>query len=501
MYRVMPKSDQLPHALYRAEQVRALDRAAIDDFDIPGEVLMERAGGAAFALLRELWPQAADITVLVGVGNNGGDGFVLARLAHEAGLKVRVLQLGDREKLVGDARLNAERYWQTGASWQLFEGVPVQTDVIVDAVFGTGLEREVKGAWAEAIETMTQHRAPVLALDIPSGLHADTGVALGVAVQADVSISFIGLKQGMFTADGPACCGEIHFDALEVPAKVYARQILSARRLDWRKQSEQLAPRLRTAHKGHFGHVLVVGGELGYGGAARLAAEAGLRCGAGMVSLATRPEHVAAVLAARPEVMVHGVSEADELDGLIERAGVIAVGPGLGRDPWGQALWRRVRAADRPLVVDADALNLLAEEPVRHHNWVLTPHPGEASRLLDQPVDAIQADRFAAVQQLVARYGGVALLKGAGTLVRGEGNKPTAVCSDGNPGMASGGMGDVLTGVIAALIAQGFELEEAAAMGACLHGAAADAAVAVAGERGLLASDLMPHLRALVNPK
>jgi len=361
MYRVMPKTDQLPHALYRAEQVRALDRAAIEDFGIPGEVLMERAGGAAFALLLQCWPRTHDITVLTGTGNNGGDGFVLARLAREAGLTVRVLQLGDREKLAGDARLNAHRYQDMGSDWSPYHGLQARTDVIVDAIFGTGLEREVTGVWEDAIRAMNRHPAPVLALDIPSGLHADTGVALGVAVEADASISFVGLKQGMFTADGPACCGEIRFDALEVPAKVYARQILSARRLDWSKQAGFLSPRPRTAHKGDFGQVLVVGGDRGMGGAARMAAEAALRCGAGMVSLATRPEHVAAVLAARPEIMVHGIDEADQLDALVARCSVIAVGPGLGRDAWGRALWRRVRGADMPLVVDADALNLLAD--------------------------------------------------------------------------------------------------------------------------------------------
>lgn len=500
MYRVMPKTDRLPHALYRAEQVRALDRAVIEDFGIPGEVLMARAGAAAFALLRDHWPEAHDITVLAGVGNNAGDGFVLARLALEAGLTVRVLQLGDREKLAGDARLNAGRYQDAGGDWRPCDELPSRTDVIVDGIFGTGLSREVSGAWAAVIQAINRHPAPVLALDIPSGLQADTGVALGVAVQAAVTLSFIGLKQGMFTADGPDCCGEVFFDALAVPARVYARQILSARRLDWAKQREFLAPRPRTAHKGDFGHVLVVGGNHGMGGAARLAAEAALRAGAGLVSLATRTEHVGAVLAARPEIMVHGIDEPGQLDDLITRCSVIAIGPGLGRDAWGRALWQRVLDADRPLVVDADALNLLAEAPVRRHNWILTPHPGEAARLLAQETAGIGRDRFVAVAALVARYGGVAVLKGAGSLVQGEGERPPAVCCDGNPGMASGGMGDVLTGVVGGMIAQGFELEQAAAMAVCLHGAAGDAAAARGGERGLLASDLLPELHHLVNP-
>ncbi|MFM1892410.1 MAG: hypothetical protein RLZ44_1487, partial [Pseudomonadota bacterium] len=485
-YRVMPKTDQLPRALYRAAQVREFDRLAIEEFGIPGERLMEHAGAAAFALLRERWPEARDVTVVVGTGNNGGDGFVVARLALQAGLTVRVLQLGDRDRIGGDAALNARRYAELGGEWQHFQGLPGHTEVIVDAILGTGLERAVAGEWAEAIDAINAHGAPVLALDIPSGLHADTGAVLGTAVRAAATISFIGLKQGLFTADGPACCGEVRFYALEVPARLYAHQILAARRLDWRAVSGQFGARQRNAHKGRFGHVLVLGGDLGFGGAARLAAEAAARVGAGLVSLATRPAHVAAVLAARPEIMVHGVDDPAALEPLLQRASVIAVGPGLGRDAWGRALWQRASGAKQPLVVDADALALLAEQPLRRDDWVLTPHPGEAARLLGSSVPAVQTDRFAAAQQLVTRFGGVLVLKGAGSLIAAAGSRPPAVCTAGNPGMASGGMGDVLTGVIAGLLAQGHEPAAAAELGVCLHAAAADAAAAE-GERGLLA--------------
>jgi NAD(P)H-hydrate epimerase len=503
MLRTLPKSEQLPYALYRAEQVRELDRIAIEQFEIPGEVLMERAGQAAFALLRERWPRACDITVLAGIGNNGGDGFVLARLARQAGLTVRVLQLGDRESLGGDARLNAERWHdlcgEPGAEWLDFDGLPEHTEVIVDGIFGTGLAREVKGTWAAAIEAINRRQRPVLALDIPSGLHADTGAVLGVAVRATATLSFIGLKQGLFTGEGPARCGEVRFDGLEVPARVYAGQILSARRIDWRKQSGLLPPRSRSAHKGHFGHVLVVGGELGLGGAARLAAEAAARAGAGLVSLATRPEHVAAVLAARPEIMVRGIDRAEDLDELIARASVIAVGPGLGRGVWGRALWQRVLAAQRPLVIDADGLNLLAgqtpESIPGQADRVLTPHPGEAARLLGVRTAEVQNGRFDAARRLSRQFAACVVLKGAGSIVCEPGTRPPAVCSEGNPGMASGGMGDLLTGIVAALIAQGLSPGEAAECGVCLHAAAADAAAAERGERGLLAGDLLPWIQ------
>ena len=500
-YRSMPDKDCLPAALYRADQVREMDRLAIEEYGIPGDTLMERAGQAAFDLLRRRWPDAKRILVLTGTGNNGGDGFVVARLALQAGLEVRVLQLGDRERISGDARTNAMRYAALSGEWQpCGDDLPRDADLIVDAVLGTGLERRVEGRWARILGHVNAARIPVLSLDIPSGLHSDTGVILGTAVRADATISFIALKQGMFTADGPDCCGEIHFHALDVPARVYAGQLLSARRLDWARQRELLRPRKRTAHKGDFGHVLVVGGDHGFGGAARLCAEAALRTGAGRVSLATRREHLSAVLAGRPEIMTHAVEEASGLASLTARATVIAIGPGLGRRDWGAALWEQVLGLEQPLVVDADALNLLSEAPRRREDWVLTPHPGEAARLLDCSTRDIHADRFGAVRELQQRYGGVVVLKGAGSIIAGDAHQPPAVCCDGNPGMASGGMGDVLTGVIAAWLAQSWPAREAAQLGVCLHAAAADKA-ARAGERGLLASDLMSHLRRLANPE
>ncbi|HID44773.1 MAG TPA: NAD(P)H-hydrate dehydratase [Chromatiaceae bacterium] len=497
----MPSKPTLPAALYTAAQVREMDRLSIERYGIPGDALMQRAGQAAFNLIRSRWPEARKILVLTGTGNNGGDGFVVARLALQAGWRVTVMQLGDRERIAGDAQTNALRYAALAGDWQTYtDELPRDVDLIVDAVFGTGLEREVTGRWAQALKAMNRLPAPVLALDIPSGLHSDTGRILGAAVRADTTITYIGLKRGMFTADGPACCGEIVFEALEVPAQVYASQILSARRLDWQRQKQLLQPRSRTDHKGKFGHVLVIGGDLGYGGAARLCAESALRTGAGLVSLATRAEHVGAVLSARPEIMIHAVAEPDDLLQLLERATVVALGPGLGCADWGRSLWQALIDTELPLVADADALNLLAESPRSHDNRVLTPHPGEAARLLGCTTEAIHADRFEAVEKLQQRYGGVAVLKGAGTLICDASNRPMAVCTDGNPGMASGGMGDVLTGVIAGFVAQGHDLSHAAELAVCLHGAAADKA-ARAGERGLLASDLMSHIRRLANPQ
>jgi NAD(P)H-hydrate epimerase len=490
----MPPTEALPRALYRAEQVRALDRCAIDQHGISGIELMERAGAAALSWLRERWPRARRLCVLAGLGNNGGDGYVVARLASEQGLDVRVLTLGDHDQLKGEAATAAKAFVDAGGQGEPWSRLPDDCDVIVDALLGTGLGRPVTGHWLEAIEQCNAARAPVLAIDVPSGLDADTGRVLGGAIRADTTISFIALKQGLFTGKGPDQCGSVRFDALGVPAAIYATQILSARRIDWVKEAELVPSRRPSAHKGAFGHVLVIGGAPGMTGAPRLCGEAALRSGAGLVSIATHPQHAPLVNLGRPELMVHGISDADDLRALARRASVVAIGPGLGQGAWGRELLAAALGLGKPLVMDADALNLLANDRQRRDDWVLTPHPGEAARLLDCSVPEIESDRFAAVESLQQRYGGSVVLKGAGSLIRAAGHRPTAVCSDGNPGMASGGTGDALTGVIAALLAQGLEQEHAAGAGVCLHAAAGDRA-ARAGRRGMLAMDLIDNLR------
>lgn len=498
MTRAMPESDRLPHALYRAEQVRNLDRTAIEECDIPGIELMNRAGAVAFRALRDRWPSARRVTVLTGIGNNGGDGYVIARLARAAGLAVRVLQLGDAERLRGDAAVSCLAYRNAGGGVESYAGLPRDTDLYVDAIFGTGLERAVEGQWAEAVNALNLQRAPVLAVDMPSGLHSDTGRVLGVAVKASATVSFIGLKQGLFLAAGPEHRGDLSFSALEIPATVYSREIVSLRRVDWSQQAELLGPRSRVAHKGDCGHVLLIGGAPGMSGAVRLAGEAALRAGAGLVTIVTNPQHAPWLNLTRPELMVAGIERAEALDPLMARADVIAVGPGLGRDDWGRRLWSRVQACGLPLVVDADALSLLAETPASRSDWILTPHPGEAARLLQVGVQEVEQDRLQAVRLLQERYGGVAVLKGAGSLICDGSQRPPAVCSDGNPGMATAGSGDVLTGIVAALRGQGLDSEAAATAGVCLHAAAGDRA-ALRGERGLIASDIIAAIRPLAN--
>lgn len=488
-------TDRLPAALFRAEQVRELDRQAAAALGVPSYQLMRRAGAAAYQALRLRWPDARRIAVVCGPGNNGGDGYVVAQLAHAEGLVVNLLALLPVDRLRGDVALAAQEFLRAGGTVHSFDGAGLNDyQVLVDAVFGTGLTRAPDGVFAAAVQAMNASPAPTLALDLPSGLEADRGTALGESVRAAMTVTFVALKTGLFTGDGPAYCGDIRYADLHSPAAVFAAAEPAARLIA--RYEGGLPRRERTGHKGHYGHVLVVGGDQGYSGAARLAAEAAARCGAGLVTIATHPAHAAVLNLTRPELMVRGVMEPVDLAPLLQRATVVVIGPGLGQGPWGAALRRAVLTSGAPQVVDADALNLLAQAPEHYARWVLTPHPAEAGRLLGIETRAVNADRYAAVQELQRRYGGVVVLKGAGTLVQAD-DVPW-VCALGNPGMASGGMGDVLGGVIAALHAQGLDLPMAAARGVALHAAAGDQA-ARGGERGLLAGDLMAPLRALVN--
>jgi len=486
----------LPIPLYSAAQVRELDRRAIEEQGIAGAELMSRAGTCAFETLRTRYPRARRLVLICGPGNNGGDGYVVAEHAHRAGIEVAVLTLGNRPSR-GDAATMRGRCESAGVPIQSYDaGKLAAADVVIDALLGTGLQRDVAGEWRAAIDAISACGRPVVAIDIPSGLNADTGAVMGAAVRADITVTFIGLKAGLFLSDGRDHAGEISYDDLGVPPQVFDGVETLANRIDPSYLRGLLSPRRRNAHKGEFGHVLVVGGGPGMPGAARLCGEAALRTGAGLVSVATHPAHAAALNASRPELLCFGVRTAKELSPLIRRASVIALGPGLSITPWSRNIWREAMKARSPLVVDADALNLLAAKPARRADWILTPHPGEAARLLKSTSTAVQRDRIAAAKGIVKRYGGVCVLKGAGTLVvSAEG---VWLCDSGNPGMASAGMGDVLTGVIAALRAQSLSALDAARLGVWLHAAAGDGA-AGSDEVGLLASDLFPHLRVGLN--
>jgi NAD(P)H-hydrate epimerase len=490
--------NHLPANIYSVAAVRETDRAAIEDHGIAGYTLMTRAGDAAVAAALERFPSARRWQVLCGAGNNGGDGYVVARLAAAHGIAVSVLSLVDPSRLAGDAATAYGDFVAEGGVVLPWEGqLDPEATLLVDAILGSGLERDVGGEFARAVESVNQHGAAVLALDIPTGIQGDSGAVLGCAVQAALTVTFVGLKTGLFLGEAPDFVGELYFADLQIPDAVREGIAPSLSRIDDGLLARHLGRRRRTGHKGDYGHVLVIGGGEGMPGAVRLAGEAALRAGAGLVSVATHPSHAALLVASRPELMPHAIAGADDLAPLLERADVIAFGPGLGRSEWARALFEHVRTLALPAVWDADALNWLAGQPDRATRRVITPHPGEAGRLLGTSAAEVQADRRAAVSALVEKFGGTVVLKGAGTLVSAE--PVPYLCTGGNPGMGSAGMGDVLTGIIAALIGQGLDIASSAAVGVEVHARAGDRAAA-SGERGLIASDLLAELRAVVNP-
>jgi len=482
----------LPRHLYRAADTRKLDERAVHS-GIDGYELMCRAGEAAFDLLCACWPRAERLLVLCGPGNNGGDGYVIARLARAAGRSPVICSVGPEPKEGAAARARRDAL---DAGLSTFPWAPSRAqdaDIIVDSLYGTGLRRDLKGSPAEMIAAVNRSARPVLAIDIPSGLDADTGAIHGVAIRADATITFIALKPGLFTGAGRERAGNVHFDSLGIPESLYEPVKPVAIRIT--AASLSVPKRARDAHKGDAGRVLVIGGDRGMPGAARLTGEAACRCGAGLVTLATHPAHAPTITITRPELIAHGVPNTAALKPLLAAADVVALGPGLGRQAWGKAMFQAAVRSDRPLVIDADGLFFLANTKLRRRDWILTPHPGEAARLLGSETNDIQKDRLAAVRAITKRYGGVCVLKGSGTLISEAGHEAIDLCDLGNPGLASGGSGDVLTGAIAALPGQGLPAREAARLGVWLHAKAADRLAEEQGEMGMMAGDLPPVMR------
>jgi ADP-dependent NAD(P)H-hydrate dehydratase / NAD(P)H-hydrate epimerase len=497
-----------PVELHTAAQCRELDRLAIERQGIDGFVLMQRAGRAAFETVLQRWPAARRLVIYCGRGNNAGDGYVIAGLARELGLSVQVLQLGDPADLRGDAAQAREWARDRGVTAEDLGRAPAiaEADVVVDALLGTGLRGSLSGAFAAAAKRINACGCPVLAVDIPTGVDADTGAADPCAVKATVTVSFIGRKLGLHTGPGVSFRGDLVHHDLGVHATIH-RAVAG---LPWWRYGDlpawcRLPARDANVHKHALGHLVVIGGDYAMGGAVLLAAEAALRCGAGMVSVLTRTDHRPALLARRPELMVADAADPAARADLLARSDCLVVGPGLGRADWGLALLNEALARGLPSVVDADGLTLMARDGIVPEGpVVITPHPGEAARLLATGGAEIQADRPAAALALAERCGGVAVLKGAGTMLArgpampahglgggGAGAHLLGVCAHGNPGMASAGMGDVLSGIIAGLLAQGLDPAGAALAGACLHGLAGDRAAARIGVRSLLAGDVI----------
>lgn len=488
-----------------------------------GRSLMTAAATVALADLRGFWPAARSCSVVCGPGNNGGDGYDFARLASAAGFAVSVHSVVSPGTLQGDARLAFEDWIAAGGTVRVWTAAELATpalgdallatDVVVDALFGIGLSRPLQGVWAHAVAAINRAEGRIHALDIPSGVEADSGQELGLAVRATFTSSFVGWKAGLFLAPGFA--GRCRLHSLGIPDDAFAPAAVPLLRRIASSALTFLPRRPRDAHKGRHGHVLVVGGDHGMPGAVRLAAEAALRSGAGRVTVATRTEHARWLPLACPEVMAVACETPADLLPRLAMADAVVCGPGLGRGAWGDSLLRAVLGGigERPLVLDADALHglLRVVAPQLPPVLWLTPHPGEAAVLLGTTVAAIQADRLGAVKALASRWRSVVVLKGAATLVAGPATLTPWVCDLGNPGMGTAGMGDVLAGLCAGLAAQQqcdatFHFsggEEGwvplATLAVLAHAAAGDAAARIGGERGLIASDLFVPLRRLLN--
>ncbi len=497
-----------------AEQMRGFDRRASEEFGVPSIVLMENAGRSVFETVRENlgsleWKH---VTVVAGRGNNGGDGFVVARHLHDAGARVSVFLLGKPEDVRGDARVNLDILLESGIpvpSITSADEIAVSlthSHLVVDAIFGTGLRGEVTGLPADVIRAISAARKPTVAVDIPSGMDADTGEILGVCVRADTTVTFALPKIGLLTYPGAACVGKLVVADIGIPKCLYEE--VTVEFLDDAMVASRLPARPPDAHKGTFGTAIVIAGSLGLTGAAAMASEAALRAGAGLSTLGCASSLQDVMAIKLTEVMTRGLPETDArsissgaLDPaleLIEKGDSVVLGCGLGTHPdTCDFVHRLVKSVRKPMIIDADGLNALAKDTGTlegdHGDLVLTPHPGEMARLLGTDTQAVQSNRMDVVREAASRFRCVVVLKGARTLIADPSGR-VRINPTGGPGLATGGTGDVLAGTIGGLLAQGLSPLDAAICGAFIQGRAGDIAAEQLGAAGVIAGDV---LRAL----
>ena len=492
-------------ALFNASEIKQIEQQATKSSETSVYQLMEKAGLASWLYINKYWPDAQNITIICGNGNNAGDGFVLARIAVKEGKSVQIISVDATADYKGDALTAYELMQEHGIETKAYDHLLLDDqELIVDAILGTGLKGCLRKNFQKVIEEVNAYAensgTPVFSVDIPSGLESDTGFKNPVAINADRTLTFVAQKSGMVTGYARACCGVIELDELGIKSETQNLGSPTAWINDADALIDSLPKRSNVSHKGDHGHLLLVGGDYGYGGAILMSAIAAARCGAGMLTILTRDAHVAPILTQCPEAMIRSVTGADDpaLGTILSNVDAVVIGPGLGQEEWGNGLLEFICSTELPLLVDADALNIISVHKKTSDHWVMTPHPGEAARLLGIERSEVQKDRYGAVRELQNSYSGVAVLKGAGTLIA-DGNQSITVCNEGNPGMASAGMGDILSGVIGSLLAQGIEVSLAARIGVALHARAGDLA-AMKGQKGLMATDLIDPLRLLVNP-
>ncbi|MBT5032824.1 MAG: NAD(P)H-hydrate dehydratase [Proteobacteria bacterium] len=464
--------------LFDSAASKALDALCIETQGVSGYELMAQAGHQAYLLLVARYWRAKSVVVFCGPGNNGGDGYVLARLLHQAGFGAQVYSL--KEPATKDARRAAQEANSAGVKIDTWRAdMDWQADLLVDAMLGIGLKTSLRADYLSCVREINQRNLPVLAIDVPTGVDADTGGLLPEAIVADSTITFITRKAGLYSGPALNVRGELYFSDLAVAPELYDRFDPTARLIQ-----AALPDRKPDSHKGSYGQVAALGGERTMRGAIFLSSHAALRSGAGLVTAHTPDAGVTEI----DEVM----SQQWRIGDALPKCDVLLFGPGAGQGEWAQAAFEAAQDFDKLKVFDADALALLADRPNRDDQRIITPHPGEAARLLGVSKTQIQTDRFQAVRDLQAKYGGVAVLKGAGTLVC-DGDQ-LQLCDRGNAGMATAGSGDVLAGIIAALLAQGLVPMAAACQGVLLHAIAGDLATAEQSEQGVIASSITAHI-------
>ncbi|MGB1683108.1 MAG: NAD(P)H-hydrate dehydratase [Arenicellales bacterium] len=472
--------------VYRIEQIREIEAQALARIDEPGSLMMKAARGALFRL-RQCWPTARSLTIFCGAGNNGGDGYALARLARRDGYAVQVV--GIAPSTSAEAQLHRQAWLSEGGQFTQEMGDAVMDgDVLVDALLGIGFRGELRADYVDAITVMNGSARPVLAIDVPSGVSADSGGVAAVAVRSTVTVTFIGIKPGLVTGPALDHCGTVLLEDLGLSSDRRWGNIISVATV-----SGLRTVRKKNFHKGRAGHIGIVGAGPGMPGAAALCAMAALKSGVGKVTVGCHPISAQAVAAQCPEAIVRGLTSPKDVQELLGDIDVLALGPGLGKSEWSRMVFAPCLEAELPKVIDADGLNLLAHGENQSLKAVLTPHPGEAARMLGRSTGDIEADRPDAAEALAIRFNSTAVLKGAGTLIKGL-DLPAWVCPRGNPGMASAGMGDVLTGVVAGFRGQGLCDVDSAVWGVWCHASAGDLAAREVGLVGFLASDVIDRI-------
>ncbi len=498
-----------------ASQMQNLDRRAINDFGIPGIVLMENAGRGTVDAIYRHFPDIGSKKVIIfaGRGNNGGDGFVIGRHLINRGIEVNVFLLTNKEKVSGDARINLELYQKMGSLYELkseedlfnFKNLISQGGLIVDAILGTGLKSEVSGLYREVIHYINSLPIPVVAVDIPSGIDANTGKVLGIAIRADLTVTFGLPKIGLVIHPGLSLVGNLEVVDISIPDYLVEQEDIKVELLELKELAQLLKPRPENTHKGHYGHLLIVAGSVGKTGAAAMSSEAALYTGAGLITLAI-PSSLNPIMEVKlTEVMTEPLPETSSqtlsvkswprIQELMEGKRAIALGPGISTHPETvEVVSHIVRESPVPMIIDADGINALAKEPAllkeAKSPVVLTPHPGEMARLLKTSIQSIQEDRIEVAKRFAQENGVYLVLKGARTVIA-EPDGKVYINPTGNPGLASGGTGDVLTGMIAGFAVQGYSLSEACRLGVYLHGYIADIVAKETGEMGLTATDIL----------